>query len=391
MPNLKTITELNTYLGAIEDRLDEVTADTAAFLAKAKDLTILKNSKYFGKPDKPYAETDGKLGEFAKAMVAVKRGSPTDKQRDLLMERKGSIEMETKADLGTPLTNDSATGSYLIPVEYYDEIIRVAADTSELVPLVRRIPMKSNTKYYPTGGTATAFTYVSSDGGALTEQNPTFNQTLLTAYTYAMWVGCTEALLEDDIVGLGEYLRILAGEAYAAKFDAEFLTGSGSPTTGVLNDGSVNTAQAGTGNTSYEDFEITDLYSLVEQLTTNAKRRGARFMMHPLLWDVVRKLKNADGDNIIAPWAETAAKSLFGYPVTFSDQMPSTDASNTAFVAFGNPRYLLFGDRVGMEMKFYDGTEYAVQYTEVFFRFRFRAAFDVGVPGAFSILKTASE
>lgn len=390
MAKIKTAADLEAAIDNQDERIQEVTTATAAMQAHIKSLTLLAKGKYFGTPQKETDESDQRFGAFARALIAAKSGSPTSEQRDLLVANKGSFGLETKADLGTPLANDSTTGSYLVPVEYYNEILRVAADISPIQNMVKKIKMNSRTKYYPTSGTATAFNYVSSDGGEITEQNPTFGQSLLTSYTYAMWVGLTEALIEDDNVGLGEYLRTLAGEAYAAKFDAELFTGSGSPTTGVLNDGSVNTYTMGAGSTSINDIGIDDLYAMVEELTTQGKRAGARYFLHPLLWDKVRKMKDADGQNLIAPWAEQAAKQLFGYPVTFSDQLPSADASGTAFIAFGNPKHLVHGDRIGMEMKYYDATQYAVQYTETFFRFRFRAAFDVGVPAAFSILKTAS-
>tara|TARA_B100000749_G_C18448236_1_gene475171 strand:- start:3515 stop:3649 length:135 start_codon:yes stop_codon:yes gene_type:complete len=43
-----------------------------------------------------------------------------------------------------------------------------------------------------------------------------------------------------------------------------------------------------------------------------------------------------------------------------------------------------------LEIKLFDATVHAVEYTEIFFRCRVRWALDVGVPEAFCLLKTAA-
>mgnify|MGYP001139564913 CR=1 FL=1 len=39
----------------------------------------------------------------------------------------GERDLATKADLGTPLYSDTATGSYLVPTEFHREVIRALA------------------------------------------------------------------------------------------------------------------------------------------------------------------------------------------------------------------------------------------------------------------------
>lgn len=390
MSKIKTGADLETALDKIDERFQEVTSDNAALMAKVASLSIVAKGKFFNKPDIPNADSHRKMGELAMAMIAARAGTPSAKQVELLMESKGNLDLETKTDIGTPLDNDTVTGTYLMFDEIHREIVRVAEDNSELMPRVREIPMSQRVKNYPRSNAVPSFSWLDADGDSLTEQNPTFAQGTLTNKTAAFWVAVTEAFLEDDLTMFGEYLNTLAGEAWANTFDAALLTGNADPFTGLFNHGSVNSSQMDTGDTGAENLEIDNLYALVEDLTTAAKRRGAAYVMNPLTWDIVRKLKDADGSPLIAPWTENAPRKLFGYDVLFSDQAPSAPAADTGFVGFGNPRFMLHGSRIKMEMKLFDGTTHAVERTKIFFRFRVRSAFDIGVPGAWTYLKTAA-
>jgi HK97 family phage major capsid protein len=93
-------------------------------------------------------------------------------------------------------------------------------------------------------------------------------------------------------------------------------------------------------------------------------------------------------------WDPTVAVSrrAKGYPVLLSDNVPDTDDSavSTAFIVFGNPKYTLYGIRMGMEIKYFTETMYAVQDDENFFRIRTRFAGVVGLPANYAVLRTAS-
>jgi HK97 family phage major capsid protein len=68
----------------------------------------------------------------------------------------------------------------------------------------------------------------------------------------------------------------------------------------------------------------------------------------------------------------------------------SSSAISTKFIVFGNPQYFLFGNRVPLEIKLFDQTYTRAQYDTVLLRARVRAAFAVGVAGAFAVCKTAA-
>lgn len=305
---------------------------------------------------------------------------------------KGDLDLDTKAAVGTPLRGDATTGSYLIPTQYVAEILRIAAAQSDLMGRVRRIAMTSRTAHIPVSAGGVTFTVPANETADLTESSPTFDELTLSALTYAAWMGVSEECLEDSISNLGSFLQTLFAEALVTTFETGLLTAS-TPTVGLLKDPLANVARMSTGKITFEALQITDLKNLVSALTTKAKRRGACFIMSPEVLDVVMSMRDAEGLPIFrdSPTNGAPARTL-GYEYIVSDSMPglSDSAANTAFIAFGRPDCLLFGDRVQLELRFYDSTIYNVQNAQCFFRARCRMGLDVGIPTAFSILKTAT-
>jgi len=327
------------------------------------------------------------MDKYLGAVIARESGRHTDIVNRTIDEMQEKTA--TKALTGSPLVIDATTGSFLIPETYRNDIIALLTTTSELRPRVTTIPMVSNSMKYPAKNAGISFTRVSSDSAALTEVSPTFQEVDLDVETFALWISVTENFIDDNLAAIGAYFRSIVAEGYVESFDTSMLNNAANPT-GLLQNSSVNTVTMNSGDTTFSSITIDDLYSLVEALTTGVKRRGAAFIMHPLVWDIVRMLKNADGDPLLAPWSEAMSRKVFGYDVILSDEMPSTSATATAFIAFGNPALLLYGDRLGLELKYYGDTVQGVQHQEVFFRARYRAAYAASVPGAFSILKTAA-
>lgn len=114
--------------------------------------------------------------------------------------------------------------------------------------------------------------------------------------------------------------------------------------------------------------------------------------MHTTILDIFKKIKNDVGDYIWEKPAGTTPGTLAGYEYILSDAMPdATDSAvSTAFVAFGNPKYILHGNRVGMEFKLFDQTSDNMVYDRLFLRARLRQAFVTSIPTAWAVMKTAS-
>ena len=114
--------------------------------------------------------------------------------------------------------------------------------------------------------------------------------------------------------------------------------------------------------------------------------------MSRYVFNQIRKIKDDNGNPIYVPPAERVPATINGVPYILSEVMPkaSDDAVDTPFLIYGNPQYWIFGDRVGMEMRVYRDTIRAIDYDQIFLRFRTRAGFIEGMPAAFARLKTAA-
>lgn len=303
-----------------------------------------------------------------------------------------SWNMGEKAALGTVLRGDSTTGSYLVPREYANEVMRIAKDVSKMMGKVRTIPMGTRKLTIPTAATVASFAWPTNEATAKTEVSPTFSYKDLDVKTAAGWITITEELNEDSLVPLGDYFRDIFGEAWGQEFDKQCLAANTDPFVGVLYDTSVNELDLGEGNTTFSDVTADDLVDCMAKLTTENQRRGALWMLNPTILDQIRKLKDAQGNYIWMAPNQGNPGTIWGYPYLECTAMPTLtgSAASTSFIAFGNPAYILHGDRLGMEFKVFDQTSQAVDYDQVFFRCRLRQAFVVGVPTAFSRIKTAS-
>lgn len=368
----------------VQDAFDRMQKQVNQSVAFAKAVYAEKGTVRPGK-----ALPENVAAGFGKIVKAVARGDEAELKE--LGCARGSVEYDVKAPLGSyELVGDATTGSYLIPVEYATEVLRLSEAQSELMPVVRKTGMASRTKKFPKKLTGVSFTYVSSEATDKTESAPTFAEETLTARTYALWLSCSEEFLEDSVGDVGAYFGAIIAEAWATKFDSEFLVGSGTPVTGLLKD--TDTLKHTMTGTGFADVTFDDLWDVISKLDTRAKRRGAQWILHPQIFDMCSKIKDGQGNYIYQRPYENRPSTLLGFPYLFSDQAPdlADSAKNTAFIAIGDPTNLLWGQRVNLEIKFFPNTYYGMKSDQVFWRARVRAALNIALPENYAVLKTAA-
>jgi len=295
-------------------------------------------------------------------------------------------------DLGTALRGDTTTGSYLIPTEFASEILRIPEDPSSLMGQVRTIPMNSRSIRFPAKLAGASFTWVTNEITAKTETKPTFSYVDLACETAAAWIAFSDEMDEDSLAPLGTYFTELYREAWQTEFDLQCLNSDTAPFVGVLQNAGVNSLSMGAGSAGFSDITMDDIKDLASQLTTKAKRMGGKYIMHMTVLDMIKKLKDDNGNYIYREANVSEPATLNGYGIITSDAMPDADdsAASTAFIAFGNPKHIMHGDRVGMEFKLFDQTADGMVYDRLFLRARLRQAFVTGIPSAFAVLKTSA-
>ncbi len=287
------------------------------------------------------------------------------------------------------LVSDATTGNILTSPEVSAEILYVAKQASQMMGQVREVPMNSNIKYVPTQLTAATIKWNTNQTSANTEVAPTFSRVTLTAQTAAMFTMISDEMDEDSIVPLAAYFRDIFGEDWGREFDKQCTTASSDPFTGLLA-GATNVYTLGGPN--YGDISFDDMYDAISTLDEENKRIGGKWILHCTVLDAVRKLRDANGQYLWQPPNVNAPATICGYPYISCDAM--TDAAsvsaNTKYVAFGNPKYMLWGNRKGFEFKIFNNDAYLGMYDSVMLRCRTRAAFVVGVAGAFVAIKTGA-
>ena len=358
---------------------------------KQADLTIIKKHKWEDEDTE-----EGKNYRFGKMLYAIKERD-TNTLAKMGVERLHSDNRDVKTyslgktDLGTPLTGD-ATGTdwqYAIPAYIYaTDFLRTMDIASEIIPQLTKVPMSGRLVRWPTqGSTVFEFTFVTNEVTSKAEQKPTISYVDLECETFAGWTGVTDELMEDTFLDIGGILRMQAIEDLQYTIEEQALNGSGSPFTGALRNTSVNSLVI--DSTTFDGVTWADLLSGIEALTTSKKRVGASFVMHPTVWDELASKQDGSGRYFFDP-TRGLGRTAWGYPVLLSDAMPSTSAVSTAFILFGNLKYIYHGTRMGLEVKYFDQTMYALQDDENFFRIRTRFADVVSIPANFVAITTAA-
>ncbi len=372
-----------------------------AVKAEAKRLGLTKidrkignfDPSYIGKSAEEFAKMEKKerVAEFVKAVF-----------------RKDMTALGNMKALGE---STGSTGGFQVPEEFAAEINRIAEDVGLIRRFARHLPMGSDTLNVPRLSSSVSVTFP-GENVAGSESEPVWENVQLLAKTAVGLTVTSNELLADANISIVDLLAELFGEALATTEDLQGLVGTGSPFTGVLGDAGVQVVTMGTGDVDFTDLDADDLRDMITKIKAT-KLAGASFTMHREIWGAVQKLKDLD-NNFIASTATPIlgpnnalgaggvlsgaqpAGTIWGYPVWLSDQMPDLAATavSTKFVAFGNYNNIWFGDRSMMTMSISDsatvGTENTFEQNQSAVRVTERIAIAVGLPAAFSVLRTAA-
>lgn len=302
----------------------------------------------------------------------------------------------------------NTAGGYFVPEEIQSGIIRIVEDFGLVRKFATKITMKTDTLNIPRLTTSVTVSWP-GENTAVAGSDPVIGNVALNAKTLVGMTVVSNELLADSNTSIVDMLMTLFGEALAGEEDNQGLVGTGSPFTGVLNDASVNLVAPAAGNSTFTLCTTGDnLRDMISNVKPSALA-GAMYIMHRVVFALAQKLKDTTNNYIItAPTpvvfqdvvagsyasAGLPAGYAWGYPIMLSEKMPSTTAVSTKYVIFGNLRYLYLGDRQQMELKISDaatvGGTNAFAANQSAIRMTERVALAVGLPTAFSVLRTSA-
>lgn len=282
-------------------------------------------------------------------------------------------------------------GGYLVPDEYVATLIRVIEQYGVARRSATIVPMTRHELNLPSL-TAGVTVYWPGEASAITESQPTLGNVGLVAKKLAALVPVSGELMEDSSIALANLLATIVGEAMAAEEDRVAFAGktaANDPFDGILYASGVTSVVMATGDTDFADVNANYLADLAAAVTSGAAS-GAKFYMHRTVFNVVRKLKDTQNNYIYAPAGGLQPSTIWGYPFELVEQMPALSASGVSkpFIAFGNLRNLVIGDRKRMTVD--ASIHYQFHKDLTYLRFMERIAVRVGVPSAFAVLTTAA-
>ncbi|HEY8125324.1 MAG TPA: phage major capsid protein [Methylocystis sp.] len=267
-------------------------------------------------------------------------------------------------------------GGYLVPLPTEREVLRRLAKFSPIraISSVREISGASLRRAFSTTGPAAGWV-AEADPRPQTNNQQLADMTFPAMELYAM-PAATQALLDDAVVDIEQWIAEEVQTAFAEQEGAAFVTGDGvNRPKGFLSYTTVADASWSWGNIGYVAtghagaFAATDpsdaLVNLVYALRAGFRQNG-KFVMGRRVQSLVRQFKTTTGDYIWAPPATAdAGASLMNFPVIEAEDMPDP-AANSLSIAFGDfERGYVVVDRVGIRVLRdpYSAKPYVLFYT----------------------------
>lgn len=259
-------------------------------------------------------------------------------------------------------------GGYLVPEEFGTDMI----DLREKYGVVRRIfkkrPMTSDTKTDPrrvTGLTA----YFVAENAAGTESNKTWDNVRLTAKDLMVLSRMSNQLNEDAVISIGDDLAGEISYAFTLKEDQCGFIGDGTSTYGGIVGVTtklitINGVDDGGGmvlasGNLFSEFSLADFNRVVGRIPQYADTDNASWVTHrSFYYGTMQRLELASGGVTSMEVREGSRKPrplFLGYPVDFSQVMPSADVNSQVAATFGDHALAAsFGDRQQDSIAFSD-------------------------------------
>jgi HK97 family phage major capsid protein len=331
-------------LQQIEKRMsaDVVTSEKVDRISKAIDELTLKSRRPALSGEKTQEPSEHKRAFDA----YVRKG-----------EAYGLAALEEKAmSIGS-----GPDGGYLVPSQTEAEIARLLSRASPIRAIadVRQSSATLYKKPFATGGAATG--WVGETAARPQTNSPVLAELQFPAMELYAMPAATQALLDDSIVNLDEWLAREVETVFAEQETDAFINGDGvNKPKGFMTYTKVANASWTWGNTGYIATGVAGNFAasnptdkLVDLIyaTKAGYRQNGRWIMNRTTQAAIRKFKDAQGNYLWQPAATPDGNaSLLSFPVVESEYMPdiATDAHAVAFGDF--KRGYLIVDRVGVRV-----------------------------------------
>lgn len=245
-----------------------------------------------------------------------------------------------------------ATGGYLVPSEFHNDLLRVMGEQSPIYSRVRKQPVSTDAGEFPaldhfvaptagSGDTAAAAgvkTKGKTEGATLDETAPTFTSLEYRIYKVGGYVEVSNELISDSPQSIEALLRSLFAIAIGSKNERNILfgTGAGEPL-GILN----APCTVGVTTATNDTFAYADVLSMWARFRAVSGGTPV-WIAHPSLIPQIGTLAVAAGSPVV--WAGNLAagqpSTLLGYPILFSEHMNQWKTNDMLLADLG--AYIMF-------------------------------------------------
>jgi HK97 family phage major capsid protein len=163
----------------------------------------------------------------------------------------------------------------------------------------------------------------------------------MTAHKWATLTRVSNELNEDAVIAIADYLAMEMAQAHALKLDQAAFLGDGTTAYGGINGlanvlaaGSV--ATAGAGQNTAATLTIAVFQEAVGKLPEFAGMNPVWFCHKAVFWNVLARLQLAAGGNNYVDLGSGPVLQFLGYPVVFTQVMPSTVGASTKLAYIGD-------------------------------------------------------
>ncbi|RKQ70904.1 HK97 family phage major capsid protein [Litorimonas taeanensis] len=281
------------------------------------------------------------------------------------------------ADLeGKSLSSVDAEGGYVAPIETESRIDKALSESSPFRSLATIRRIGSGLFKKPVSASGAASGWAGETEARIETQAPQLELLDFPAGELYAMPAATQALLDDGVADVDQWLADEVHDIFAAQETAAFVGGDGvnkprglldyiQAENGTQSFGELGVVSTGTAG-AFDSAAPTDALLDLIYAGKSRYRAGSSFVMNRRTINDIRKFKDADGHYIWQPSNEAGQPStLLGYPLIEVEDMPDVSSGN-AFTAFGDFRrgYLIV-DRQGVRVLRdpYSAKPYVLFYT----------------------------
>ena len=291
-------------------------------------------------------------------------------------------EKATSTDLG-----DSGN-VFPVPEPVQAEILAFAREESVVLKYARIWEMTSEKQKFPAETSRPAVSW----GNTTLESNPQVGEVELSVEELSAYTAIRNTTLADANSDLVTWITEMMAESVGQELDNEAFNGDGTNLlSGLLSSSVGNTVTMGAEQDAFANMTDIHLSEMIAKLS-GKRKMGARFFWHGEIFHLVRTLKDSQERPIFVDTVGSALPpTVWNYPFDEVPAMPSTSAANTAFVSFGNLRYLAVGRRLqSMALEANRWAKDAWTTNRTWFKVYQRWAMQLALANAFVRLRTGS-